>query len=252
MYNISEMRIILYSMVALTFGLYLYFSYVRFYHIIGAMNLQSPYTTSSISLENPLGKGAATYVALGDSLSAGVGASNVEETFVYNYAENLSKTFQLVKVVNLAQPGGTTSEVLTSQLPTVFVEKPAFITLLIGTNDVHNKKSMKDFRETYSTILSDLVNKTDAKITVINIPYLGSRKVVRFPFTTILTWRTKKFNSVISDLVSRVKDKNRIKFIDLYTATYDQGRGTSDYYSSDFFHPSNLGYKLWSQIINAD
>ncbi len=229
---------------------YLLFSYVRLYHYIGYNNLKSPYNNNYLTLENKQQHGTALYVALGDSLSAGVGSTDPTETFTYVYASNLSHIYGQVTLINLALPGGTTTDVIDEQLPQAIYQNPDYITLLIGINDMHNKRTLKKFYENYSYILSELLSKTDAKITVLNIPYLGSKKVVYPPFGFLFNLRTKQFNKTIKDVINDIGDKDRIKLIDLYNSTYAISKSKPDYYSADEFHPSGKAYVIWGNLIN--
>ncbi len=231
---------------------YLFFSYVRFYHIIGDLRLSSPFIDSNLILENVNGVGATSYVALGDSLSAGVGSQTLESTFVYNYALKLSEKYKNVKLLNLAQPGGTTVDVINNQIGPAIAANPDHVTLLIGTNDIHNKRTAASFREKYQYILSELLSKTSANITVMNVPYLGDKRSVYFPFNLILNYRTQQFNKVIEHVVNNIDSKERVRFIDLYKNTYNTSKNNPDYYSVDLFHPSESGYNIWSKIINAN
>ncbi|HLD51077.1 hypothetical protein A3K34_01865 [candidate division WWE3 bacterium RIFOXYC1_FULL_40_10] len=226
---------------------YLYFSYARFYNYIGELDLRSPYTTKAFDIDNPLGNGFAKYVALGDSLSAGVGSLDTKNTFVYDYALKLSSTYQKVSVVNLGEPGATTYDLINRQLPEAILAQPDYITLLIGTNDIHCRSSAVNFERNYSQILQELLSKTNAQIIVINLPYLGSEKIAYPPYNLVLDFRTKQFNRIISSLV----DSDRLKLVDLYEASYDFAKNSPDFYSTDLFHPSDTGYALWGKLINA-
>lgn len=224
---------------------------MRFYHYIGFNNLKSPYNNNNyLVLRNNLGIGSASYIALGDSLSAGVGSTKISDTFVYIYALGLLDTYKEVTLTNLAQPGGTTDDLINYQLWEAIKQNPEYITLLIGTNDMHNKKSTNEFYENYFYILRELLTKTGAQITVINIPYLGSGKSVYPPFNFLLNYRTKQFNKTIKDVVRNIGYKDRIKEIDLYNSTYLISKSNPNYYSSDEFHPSNKGYVIWGNLIN--
>lgn len=246
------MRLVkLFILLMLVFS-YLLFSYVRFYHFIGDTDLKSPYLQNSLVIQNQNAKGVVKYVALGDSLSAGVGSSTIEETFVYQFALNLSKKYAKIQLVNLAWPGDTSAEVIKNQLPRALSEKPDYVTLLIGTNDVHNKITTSDFNQKYTFILNELLAKTSAKITVLNIPYLGSSKIVYPPFNFLLDFRIKQFNKIILNIVANIPIKERVRFIDLYKSTYAVSSHNTNYYSSDLFHPSETGYKIWGEIINAN
>jgi lysophospholipase L1-like esterase len=246
------MRLVKFTVLLALLFSYLWFSYIRFYNFIGEVNLKNPFPKNSFVLENTKKVGSIKYIALGDSLSSGVGSLDFNDTFVYLYGLNLSKTYGNVEVLNFAWPGGTTVDVINYQIPQTILEKPNYITLLIGTNDIHNKRTIEDFKEKYTFILNELLTKTEAQVAVIDIPYLGSNKIVYFPFNLLLNIRTKQFNKVILGLVNTMDVNNRIKFIDLYSNTYKLQKENPNYYSSDLFHPSNEGYILWGEIINAN
>lgn len=231
---------------------YLFFSYIRFYHYIGDMNLQSPYNENSMIINNPKGQGSVKYIALGDSLSAGVGSDKTTDTFVYQHALKLSQKYENVNLLNIAQPGGTTEEVVKDQIPVAIQENPDFVTLLIGVNDIHNKRTINDFRDKYQFIINEILTKTNAHVTVINIPYLGSNKIVYLPFNFMLNFRTKQFNRLISKLIDVTAHNDRINLIDLYTYSYKPFKQNPKYYAPDLFHPSGEGYLFWSRMIDAD
>jgi len=216
--------------------------------MIGRVNLKSSYATPRMVLENPEGKGKVKYVVLGDSLGAGVGAQTVEETYPYLVAKKLAVDYQQVELVNLAVPGAVSEDVLNNQLKPTLAENPDYVSLLIGINDIHNVVSLANFNRNYQNILETLESKTKAKIVVINLPYLGSKTAVRFPFSIILDRITQEFNGVISSLV----DQNNPRFVlvDLYSATKD-AQNQPTYYARDNFHPSGVGYTLWSKTLNV-
>jgi len=216
------------------------------------INLQSPDNENFLTFENPGKGGSVKYVALGDSLSAGVGSDKVEETIVYQFALNLSKDYGKVDTLNLALPGGTTEDVIKDQLPLTINEKPGYVTLLIGINDIHNKFTDGQFTANYSHILNELLTKTEAKIVVINLPYLGASQAIRFPYNWLLNSRTKEFNGKISGVISEIEHQGRIRQVDLYGKTYKTFNKDPKNYASDLFHPSGEGYLVWSKIINEN
>ena len=216
------------------------------------LNLQSPDNENSLTFENPEKSGSVKYVALGDSLSAGVGSDKVEDTIVYQFALNQSKNYGKVDVLNLALPGGTTEDVIKDQLSLTINENPGYITLLVGINDIHNKFTDGQFTANYSYILNELLTKTEAKIVVINLPYLGSPRAIRFPYNWMLNSRTKEFNGKISGVISKLDHNGRIRQVDLYGKTYKTFNKDPKNCASDLFHPSGEGYLVWSKIINEN
>lgn len=230
--------------------LYLWLSYARIYYIIGKANLKSPYQKQNMMLQNSSGTGTAKYVVLGDSLSAGVGSSAVENTYPYIFAYKLSRKYATVELINLAHPGDKTKEVIINQLNSAVEEKPDYITLLIGINDLHNHVKTTDFEKNFGYIVDFLESKTSAKIIVLNLPYLASIKLVTAPYNLLLYRKTKEYNQIIRSVVEQRRE--RVKLIDLYSNTESRAMSDIDYYSSDLFHPSGDGYILWSRFIYAD
>ncbi len=243
---------------------YLLFAYGQFYNTIGEKNLQSPYNQKQFVLENPQKEGAVKYVALGDSLTAGVGSDDVESTFVYQVAKKFSDQYGKVEVVNLGVPGATSQDLIVDQLPQVvqdldnvtddgsLTNETQHITLLIGINDIHNKVSVQDYKDRLSLIVDELLAKTNAHIALINLPYLGAPDVVSFPLNKVLDRRTREFNNVVEEVGQIKGQSGRLKVVDLYIQTRQPPYDDAKYYASDHFHPSGEGYLLWGKIINAD
>ena len=114
------------------------------------------------------------YVSLGDSLTAGVGTTDYSQTYPYLIAEKMAGTSTKVIHYNASYPGARTHDILDHLLVNAISQKPDVVTLLIGTNDIHGHVSKKVFRETYEAIISELINKTQAKINVTSIPFIGT------------------------------------------------------------------------------
>lgn len=244
-----KLKLLLAFLLLCLFGyIYLWASYSRIYNVIGDKHLSSPFVSNAFTVGNSNNEGRAKYVALGDSLSAGVGVRKIEDTFVYSYAEKLSEKYWQVNVVNLAWPGDKSIDVLKSQLPQAIVQKPDYVTLFIGINDMHDQVPLEAFRSNYNDILNQLLVETKAQILVITIPYLGSNDLIRFPLTHYYDMRTQQYNSIIKSLAQN----DRLKVIDLYKHSKKVLNASGDNYAEDLFHPSAKGYLLWSKIINAD
>ena len=208
--------------------------------MISVKNLQPPIRQMETVFENPQ-MPKMFFISLGDSLTAGIGATEYKNTVPYLLAQKLSKD-KSVTLLNLAQSGADSSDVLSSQVPKVLAKSPDLITLMIGTNDVHNFVKVEDFESNLVNILTEL-KKTKARIIVINIPYLASKKTGLFPLDIPLEIKIKQFNNVIKT----VTEKLSVELIDLYTPTRHL-----NFYSEDGFHPSDEGYRKWIDYINVN
>lgn len=222
-------------------GLYLNRTYAYFYNYISQNRLYPPIHQTMIIIGNNPSSETLKYAALGDSLTEGLGVLDYKETFPYLFAQKLSSR-QNVETYIFARSGDISQDVLDNQLPEALTLKPDLVTLLIGTNDIHNSTSPTEFENNLTKIISSL-KETGAKIYLFTIPYLGSDKLIYPPYNTIIDSETKQFNKIID----KVAKEYQVNLIDLYSL-----KKPSDFYSQDNFHPSAKGYKSWAEAINVN
>lgn len=220
--------------IVMVVGVYLFLGYSGFYSFIGWKNLRPPLHSESTVINQKNQQSMMRYVAIGDSLSDGVGVSNYRDSFPYILAEKLADG-QSIELINLAHAGDTTNEVISNQLARAVTAKPDIATILVGVNDIHRRIGSGNFEKNYREIVGAM-HGTGAKVYCFSLPYLGSDKIVRFPYNLILDWRTKSLNIIIK----RIADQEGCLFIDLYKI-----KKSEDFYSSDLFHPSASGYREW-------
>lgn len=230
-------------MIVIPTAIKMHSSYAHFFNYLKTHHL-SPVSQKIYNFGNREA-GELNYVLLGDSLMDGVGNTDPGSTLPAIIAGHLQNQQKSGTVIKLAQAGATTQDVLNNQVPEAIDIYPDYILIMIGTNDVHNPISDWQFKKNYEQLIDSLNNKTRAKITIINIPYIGSSEILLTPWNTILDWRIQRFNNIIQTIA----DKRQIKVIDLYTPTKNQFINPSDLYSIDQFHPSDKGYRLWSDTI---
>ncbi len=227
-------------------GAYLFLAYVHIYHTIGNAHLTSPDISHSYTISGPPTASKTTYVSLGDSLTAGVGAETYMQSYPYMFAKQLSRK-NTVNLKDLSYPGAKTQDVIAT-LPDAIARKPDIVTLLIGINDIHDRITAAQFEANYRSILSMLKKNTTAKIYAISIPFIGSRSLLLPPYNYYFEYKTEEFN----DIIRRLADGYAIKYVDIATPTRFQFKKDGPLYSADSFHPSAAGYKLWSDILYAD
>ncbi|PIZ94421.1 MAG: hypothetical protein COX81_03600 [Candidatus Magasanikbacteria bacterium CG_4_10_14_0_2_um_filter_37_12] len=181
------------------------------------------------------------YTALGDSLTAGVGTTKMEDTYPYILATKISAEHKSVVLNNFGIPGAKVKDVLDTQIDQALKTNPNLITLLIGTNDMHNRTSQIDFTSDVEKIITKLQDGTKAKIVVINIPYLEQSKLFISLYKYYFAKRAKEYNKKIQ----QIAQKYNLVYVDLYTHTVQ----TKQIYSPDLFHPSKESYLDWSNFI---
>ena len=191
-----------------------------------------------------------TYVAIGDSLTAGVGATSAATSLPGALAQKIAAASGVQVIVNnLGVPGATSFDILTGQIIAAGQMQPQMITLFIGTNDMHNFVPREKFKSNLETAVRSLQQTAQAQIYLINLPYLGARDLVLPPYNWYFELELKEYNAVIAE----VAQETGVKLIDLHTISakpfsVDQ-KAVSGVYSPDRFHPSDRGYALWADLI---
>lgn len=223
--------------------MYLFISYEYFYLKLGAAHIPWPNNQLVYHFNESSGTNI-KYVALGDSLTYGFGANEYKDSYTYKLANYLSQNGNSVTLNDLSYPGNRTDDIK-KQLNATTVLKPDIITLFIGINDTHQLVETSNFEKNYDQILYQLVHTTNAKIYLINIPYLGPSSINLPPFNFYYEAKTRSHNKTIEKLAS----KYNLSYIDLYGQSVGLFKNNGPHYAKDQYHPSAEGYEIWSQII---
>lgn len=186
------------------------------------------------------------YVAIGDSLTAGAGASAVKQSLPAQLAEKISVEDGVpVNVINLGMPGATSFDILGNKLADVSTYNPDLITVFIGTNDIHNFVPIDQFKKNLNQTILDLKASSKAKIYLIELPYIGANDLILPPYDLYFKLQIQRYNQALAE----VAKLNDVKLIELYDGSKLKLNSESDMYSLDRFHPSDKGYELWANLI---
>ena len=240
----------IFAIPIIIFGLlliYLLISYNLVYYRIGHSGLawlevDSMYKFNEQQTSTPL-----KLVTLGDSLTYGQGADNFEESYPYLLAKDLAGEKQAVDLLPLAYPGDTTADLIKNYLEDAVASKSDIATVLIGVNDMHNRISLPEFKANYQKIITALKTNPNTKIYLISMPFIGDQNLMLFPYQNYFLEQTQKYNEVIKTLAQ----ENQVEYLDITTNTVELFKKSGSHYSSDRFHPSAEGYKLFEQLIYA-
>ena len=184
--------------------------------------------------------GPITYVALGDSTGAGIGAVN--GGYVARLQGRIVEAQPDSQLFNLCLSGATTADVLGRQLDQGVAQNPDLVTLGIGINDISHGLTIDQFAENYERILSTLKEKTTAEIVVTNIPDVSSAPVVQ-------SFLRERYHQQIVDYNARLEEianRHGVTVFDIYSITTRELPAHPEYFSRDGFHPSDQGYELWA------
>ncbi|HEY8211564.1 MAG TPA: SGNH/GDSL hydrolase family protein [Myxococcaceae bacterium] len=190
------------------------------------------------------------YVALGDSTGAGVGAGG--EGYPELLFQRLKAEGYPAGILNLAQSGSTTREVVGGQVQKAVSKSPHLVTLGVGTNDLWKMVPVDTFRMNLK-LIANALEKSGAEVIVSNITDLSLAPVaavveafIRIP-KAMFAARLGQLNEALGALARRP----RFTVVDVYAQSRAElaGPGGAELFSPDGFHPSAKGYQRWAELL---
>ncbi len=188
------------------------------------------------------------YVALGDSTGVGVGSNN-DGGYPERLYQRLKKAGVKAGIMNLAQSGATTAELMSGPLHKAVEVRPSLVTLGIGSNDLWRMVPVSGFTLNLGHI-ADTLEKTGAHVVVSNIidlsraPIATMLDALQIP-KAVLVARIFDFNARIAELAKRP----RFTVVDLFSVSVREGPAFSQLFGADGFHPSAMGYERWADEL---
>lgn len=176
---------------------------------------------------------------IGDSLWAGVGAGNPEDSLAGRLIADLPEA----EVENKAISGARIADGL-DQLDVALSEPGEYdqIIIQLGANDILNFSSLKQARKDLRQLLEQ------AQAAAPDVAYMvsgsvGFAPVFLRPLDWLYTFQSRRYLAVFG----AVAEKAGVEYIDLYRARkFDPFyKNPEKFYAADKFHPSGAGYGLW-------
>jgi lysophospholipase L1-like esterase len=185
------------------------------------------------------------YVALGDSTAAGTGAEQ-GGGYPERIARRLGESGVPVRLVNLGVPGATTADLRRAQLPRVLAERPGFVTIGIGINDLMQGRALGDFSRDLH-VVADLIARTKATVVISEIPDLSVTRVGADggPSPQALARRVAAYNAAIR----QVAERHGFAVAEVEASSRRAFREDAGLLSRDGFHPSSRGYEVWAAAM---
>ena len=189
------------------------------------------------------GDGPVVYVALGDSTGVGVGAR--EGGYVARLFERIKHERPESLLTNLCVSGATTDDVLLDQIEPAITSKTTLVTLGIGINDAGRGVAVERFARNYEEIIKRIKAKTTGAVVVTNLPDVSLAPVVPASLRQEVSSRVKLFNERIEEIARRYG----LLLVDIYSVTHELIPQHPEFFSSDGFHPSEIGYEYWAKTM---
>ncbi|HEX5406482.1 MAG TPA: SGNH/GDSL hydrolase family protein [Pseudonocardiaceae bacterium] len=170
--------------------------------------------------ETALGEPGPLWVALGDSMSQGVGAKDITGGWVGQLHAQLAAAGTPLRLVNFSRTGARVRDVLDEQLPRLLAlpDQPVLVTILVGANDML-------FRKRRAAAVPDF-----------------ARLLSRLPATGCVMATLPRGNQhalAINGLIERAAAADRLRIAEMRGRSWGSLVGTL---ADDHFHPNERGY----------
>ena len=223
-------------------------------------------------------KKVVTYVAIGDSLTKGVGDSTNQGGFVPLLAQSLTNETGLeFKAINYGVAGNTSSQILTRMQEKKEIRKDLkqaqLLTITVGGNDLRKailedtsnldldrfEKASKTYEKNLKQII-ELARKDNPDLPVYVVG-IYNPLYLNFPDLTELQTLVDQWNQRTEDTLSAYQGVYFVPINDLLYKGIDGKSGVTEselgketvtndaLYDEDSFHPNNTGYEIIKEAV---
>ncbi len=142
-----------------------------------------------------------------------------------------------VQVLNFGIKGDRTDGMI-NRLPQLIEAEPAFVSLLLGTNDLEYGRSPRQVARRFERIATDIQTA------------LPKAKIVAF---AVIPREAGYAEDVaqLADLYAETGARTGIKVINMNDALEDDTGALAEVYTTDGLHLSEAGYELWAGELNS-
>jgi lysophospholipase L1-like esterase len=204
-------------------------------------------TSPALTLDGDFGGPAdkpLTFVVLGDSTAAGLGAGTPENAYATDLARWLAARGRRVHLRTFGLSGARVHDVLTDQVPEAVAASPDLVFVGIGANDVTHLTSLDSIRRDTTAILRQL-KATGATVVLAGPPDMRAKAWYE-PLRSLAGFRGRQIAATM-DAVAR---SERVPVVPLAQDTGPFFAAHPDTaYASDDFHPGPAGYRAWARAI---
>lgn len=186
-----------------------------------------------------------TYVILGDSTAAGVGAAP-EHGIAAVTAKHLARSHR-IEMTNLGVSGAKLRDVVEGQLPAAETLKPDLVLLSASANDVIRLTSVRSMRKSLVEIVRRLrAANPNVIIVVTGSPDMGAPPRIPRLLRPLATRRTRNTNAMFRE-VAKVE---QLVFAPIAEETGPLLRADPTMFHPDRFHPNERGYATWIAVLD--
>lgn len=185
------------------------------------------------------------YVSLGDSFTAGTGATPAE-SFAARAVDRWRALGFAIEHENPAVNGFTTGDVIQRELAVLARVRPSIVTLAIGANNIVRGGTDEAYRADVRTIVERAIAAATLPQNVVALPqpeWPRSPTGATFGDPATALDRVRVFNAILREEVERAGGQ----WLDLTALMRSQAERSL--WASDGLHPSAIAYDQWAEAL---
>jgi lysophospholipase L1-like esterase len=189
---------------------------------------------------------ALSYVVLGDSTAAGLGA-RYDDGIAVQTTRHLAKGRQ-VTMHNFSVSGARMRDVLEKQLPQAEKVRSDLVLISVGANDVTHLTAIPSMRRRLRQSVRRLRTiNPQVRIVITGAPDMGSPPRIPWLLRGISSLRTKMVNRMFRSEAAKLG----LAFAPIAERTGPLFRRDRTLFDTDRFHPNARGYAAWVSVLNT-
>lgn len=185
-----------------------------------------------------------TFVVLGDSTAAGLGAGHPDRAYATLLAKRLAAEGRRVRLLAFGVSGARIHDVLRHQAPMAVEAKPDLVFVGIGANDVTHLTPLDEVRADASELVERL-RASGAAVVIAGAPDMRAA-AWHEPLRSLAGWRGRAVAAAVEE-GGREAGATTVPLAER-TGPYF-ARDPEDAYGGDDFHPGPGGYRAWADAI---
>lgn len=182
---------------------------------------------------------------LGDSLAAGIGASESTKTLSAQLLVMIKGYHPKATIDNFGESGAKVGDVIAEQLPKVQNNSYRLVIVVAGTNDILQQTSYEVLKSQYQQLL-EKITAPSRQVIMANIPNFSQTAAVPEALKLLANSRTKDAND---GLKKELQSASGVTPFDFYNFSSKFLQPNSIYLSEDDFHPNDQGYGKLARAI---
>jgi lysophospholipase L1-like esterase len=197
-------------------------------------------------------------IVLGDSTTAGVGVGRAEDALPYRLAQRIAdRERRPVHVVSYGWAGARVADLPATQLPrsleplreneaAPFLPGADIVALVVGSNDATHRTKPKRYRADLRRSL-EIVRQSapQARVVLAGIPaFRGALRAIE-PLISLADMYARLLRPISRAEAARAG----VAYADLARHVPPRIDRSTEFLSSDQFHPSAVGYGIWADVI---